>query len=113
MFYAFCVGEACRLVPDWFPTINLGNSKEVSENTAKSAEKRWERAKQREIQRSVVESVASGTNSGVMMMSTAEATTQIELTCTKSCKDQVPEVKAEMSGRHQFEKMLWQLSPVS
>ena len=44
--------------PDWFPTLNLGNSKEITENKAKAAEQRWERAKQREVQRSQVKGVA-------------------------------------------------------
>ncbi len=39
--------------PDWLPTVNLGNSKEISDTTANSTEKRWERGKQIEIQRSV------------------------------------------------------------
>ena len=31
--------------PDWLLGLNLGNSKEINEERAKAAEKRWERAR--------------------------------------------------------------------
>ena len=34
--------------PDWLPTLNLGNSKQISDTKARAAEQRWERAKLRE-----------------------------------------------------------------
>ncbi len=33
---------------DWLPTIKLENRGKMSENTAKSVQKRWQKAKQRE-----------------------------------------------------------------
>ncbi len=64
--------------PDWLPTLNMGNSKERSENEAQAAKVRWERAKQREVQRNLVENVASSSDSSAEI-GTAEVSTQLNL----------------------------------
>ncbi len=92
--------------PDWFPTLNMGNSKERSENEAQAAKVRWERAKQREVQRNLVENVASSSDSSAEI-GTAEASTQTELTSQildnkDSYKKQIQELETRMLANHNF-----------
>ncbi len=106
----FVSGKPANLLdtmnPDWLPTLNMGNSKERSENEAQAAKVRWERAKQREVQRNLVENVASSSDSSAEI-GTAEASTQTELTSQildniDSYKKQIQELETRMLANHNF-----------
>ena len=45
--------------PDWLPTLNLGNCKQITESKARAAEQRWERAKLREAVKCKAQEVVS------------------------------------------------------